>query len=148
MTDGERLLDTTVLVHAYVRLDETKQVTASSIVLPIWENGGGVTTLQNLCEFFVVATKKVARPMPINQAENIVREVVASTKWRVLDRREETVAHAMELVRQRRVPFWHALIAACMLENAIGTIVTENERDFKKVPGITINNPFKAARRR
>ena len=37
MTDGERLLDTSVLVHAYVRLDETKQETASEIVLPIWK---------------------------------------------------------------------------------------------------------------
>jgi predicted nucleic acid-binding protein len=50
-----------------------------------------------------------------------------------LDRREETVVHAMELVRQRHVPFWHALIAACMLENGIETIVTENERDFKRI---------------
>ena len=57
--------------------DEKKQETASGIVLPIWEGGGGVTTLQNLCEFFAVATKKVARPMPINQAENIVREILA-----------------------------------------------------------------------
>ena len=146
MTDGERLLDTNVLVHAYVRLDEKKQETASGIVLSIWEGGGGVTTLQNLCEFFAVATKKVARPMPINQAENIVREILASTKWRVLDRREETVVHAMELVRQRRVPFWDALIAACMLENAIETIVTENERDFKRIPGITIANPFRTVR--
>jgi hypothetical protein len=89
MTDGERLLDKNVLVHAYVRLDEKKQVTASGIVLPIWETGGGITTLQNLCEFFAVATKKVARPMPIGQAENIVREILSSTKWRVLDRREE-----------------------------------------------------------
>ena len=81
--------------------------------------------------------------MPIGQAENIVGEILASTKWRVLDRREETVVHAMELVRQRRVPFWDALIAACMLENGIEIIVTENERDFKKVPGITVINPFK-----
>ena len=143
MTDGERLLDTNVLVHAYVRLDEKKQVTASGIVLPIWETGGGITTVQNLCEFFAVATKKVTRPMPIGQAENIVREILGSTKWRVLDRREETVVHAMELVRQRRVPFWDALIAACMLENGIAVIVTENERDFKRTPGITVTNPFR-----
>lgn len=60
MTDGERLIDTNVLVHAYVRLDEKKQVTASGIVLPIWEMRDGITTLQNLCEFFAVATTKVA----------------------------------------------------------------------------------------
>jgi len=148
MTDGERLLDTNVLVHAYVRLDEKKQVTASGIVLPIWESGGGITTLQNLCEFFAVATKKVARPMPIGQAENIVREILSSTKWRVLDRREETVVHAMELVRERRAPFWDALIAACMLENGIEVIVTENERDFKRIPGITVANPFRTTLRK
>jgi predicted nucleic acid-binding protein len=105
MTEGERLLDTNVLVHAYVRLDEKKQVTASGIVLPIWETGGGITTLQNLCEIFAVATKKV--------------------------------------VREKRAPFWDALIAACMLENGIEIIVTENDRDFKRVPGITVTNPFR-----
>ena len=36
------------------------------------------------------------------------------------------------------------LIAACMLEHAILTIVTENERDFRRIPGITVINPFKA----
>jgi predicted nucleic acid-binding protein len=148
MTDGERLLDTNVLVHDYVWLDEKKQVTASAIVLPIWETGGGITTLQNLCEFFAVATKKVARPMPLGQAENIVREILSSTKWRVLDRREETVVHAMELVRERRAPFWDALIAACMLENGIEIIVTENERDFKRIPGITVTNPFRTTLRK
>jgi hypothetical protein len=33
MTEGERLLDTNVLVHTYVRLNEKKQI-ASEIVLP------------------------------------------------------------------------------------------------------------------
>lgn len=41
---------------------------------------------------------------------------------------------------------WDALIAACMLENDIGIIVTENEADFKRIPGITFMNPFKTVR--
>ena len=45
MTEGEKLIDTNVLVHAYIRLNEKKQVSASAIVMPIWESGGGVTTL-------------------------------------------------------------------------------------------------------
>jgi predicted nucleic acid-binding protein len=146
MTEGESLIDTNVLVHAYIRFDEKKQASASAIVMPIWERGGGITTLQNLCEFFAVATKKVARPMPITHAETIVREIIASVKWRVLDRREETVLRAMELVRQRRVPFWDALIAACMLENGVEVIVTENKDDFKRIPGITVIDPFEPAR--
>ena len=49
---------------------------------------------------------------------------------------------AIELVKLYRAPFWDALIAATMLEHGIDTIVTENERDFKKIPGITIINLF------
>ena len=68
MTASERLIDTNVLVHAYVLLDTSKQPVAREIILPIWQDGGGLTTLQNLCEFFAVSTKKIARPMPIDRA--------------------------------------------------------------------------------
>ena len=148
MTEGEQLVDTNVLVHAYVLLDARKQASAREIILAIWRDGGGVTTLQNLCEFFAVATKKVKTPMPVDRAQSIVREILRSGKWRVIDRREESVLHAIELVKLHRLPFWDALIAACMLENEIHTVVTENERDFKRIPGITVVNPFKERVRR
>lgn len=84
--------------------------------------------------------------MPVEQAESIVQEILGSEKWCVLDRQKDTVLHAIELVKLHRAPFWDALIVACMLEHGIHTIVTENERDFKKIPGITVVNPFKKAR--
>ncbi len=49
----------------------------------------------------------------------------------------------MEIVESVRAPFWDALIAACMLEHGIEVIVTESEKDFKNIPGITVLNPFK-----
>jgi predicted nucleic acid-binding protein len=73
-----------------------------------------------------------------------VKEILGSTKWRVLDRGPGTVAQAIEFVTLHRASFWDALIAACMLEHGITTIVTENERDFTKMPGLTVINPFKA----
>jgi predicted nucleic acid-binding protein len=142
MTAGERLIDTNVLVHAYVLLNVRKQIAAREIVMPIWQEGNGLTTLQNLCEFFTVSTKKIERPMPVEQAESIVREILGSEKWRVLDRQKDTVLRTIELVKLHRVPFWDALIAACMLEHGVRTIVTENVRDFKRIPGVTVVNPF------
>jgi predicted nucleic acid-binding protein len=50
----------------------------------------------------------------------------------------------MEIADNVRAPFWDALFAACMLERGIEVIVTENEKDFKNIPGITVVNPFKA----
>ena len=143
MTEGEPLVDTNVLVHAYILLDARKHVLAREILLTVWRDGGGLTTLQNLCEFFAVVTKRIARPMRTEDAESIVKQIIHSTKWRVLDRREGTVLHGIELVKLHRLPFWDALIAACMLENGIHTIITENERDFKRIPRIAVTNPFK-----
>ena len=143
MIDGEQLIDTNVLVHGYVLLNAEKQASARDIILPIWEEGGGLTTVQNLCEFFAVATRKVKKPMPVNRAESIVKEILRSAKWRVIDRNEGSVLHAIELVKLHRASFWDALIAACMLEHHVNVIVTENERDFKRIPGITVINPFK-----
>ena len=73
MTEAERLLDTNVLVHAYIRLDEQKQVSANAIVMPIWESGGASRHCR-ICASFSSLPQKIARPMPIGQAENIVRE--------------------------------------------------------------------------
>ncbi len=144
MTDGDQLVDTNVFVHAYILLDPKKQASAREVILLIWEQGGGITTLQNLCEFFFVATRRVRRPMAVDQASGIVREFLRSPRWRVLDRGQETIIRAMELVKLHRIPFWDALIAACMLEHGVDTIVTENERDFKRICGITVINPFKS----
>jgi len=145
MTDGERLIDTNVLVHAYISLEPRRHVSAREVILPLWEQGGGLTTVQNLCEFFFVATRRVKRPMAPDQAGSIVKEFLRSPKWRVLDRGEGTIVQAIELVKQHRIPFWDALIAACMLEHGVRIIITENERDFKRIPGITVINPFKAS---
>ena len=61
----------------------------------------------------------------------------------VVDRNAGTVVKAMGIVESVGAPFWDALIAACMLEHDIEVIVTENEKDFKNIPGITVLNPFK-----
>jgi predicted nucleic acid-binding protein len=49
----------------------------------------------------------------------------------------------MDLVAGVGAPDWDALIAACMLEYGIQTILTENERHFNKIPGLMVINPFK-----
>lgn len=144
MTAGERLIETNILVHAYVLLDRRKQPAAKALVFSIWQEGGGLTTMQNLCEFFHVATSKIEHPMPADQAGRIVKEILSSTKWHVLDRSVGTVIQAIELVTLHHTSFWDAMIAACMLEHGVSSIVTENERDFKKIPGLIVINPFKA----
>jgi predicted nucleic acid-binding protein len=147
MNGDTRLIDTNVLVQAYTVSDDRKHTIALSMLERIWEGEGATTTLQNLCEFFFVVTRKVARPISASAADIIVRGILDASQWRVVDRQPETVLQAMELVRLHRANFWDALIVACMLEHGVHTIVTENERDFKTIPDITVVNPFKARAR-
>lgn len=144
MPDDNRLLDTNILVHAYTVSDERKHRAAIALVEAVWEGQPATTTLQNLCEFFVVVTHKVTKPLSAAEAELIIQGILTASQWRVIDRRPGTVLKAMGLVKAYRASFWDALIAACMLEHGVPTIFTENEADFRKIPGITIVNPFRA----
>ena len=142
MNDEPRLIDTVVLVHAYTVADDEKHRAALTLVEKVWGGEEAVTTLQNLCEFFFVATGKVQKPISASAAETVVKGILAGSQWRVIDRSHETLSKAIELVKLHGAVFWDALIAACMIEHGIHSIVTENERDFRKVPGINVVNPF------
>lgn len=137
------MLDTNVLVYAYDVSEKRRRVIAEKLVDEVWNVGGGVVTLQNLSEFFFAVTRKVQKPVPVVDAKTIVSDILHSSRWMVIDRNAGTVMRAMELVESVRAPFWDALIAACMLEHGIEVIVTENEKDFRRIPGLTVINPFK-----
>jgi predicted nucleic acid-binding protein len=138
-----RLLDTNVLVYAYDVSERRRREIAKALVDEVWNAGGGVITLQNLSEFFFAVTRKVQKPVPVVDAKTIVSDILRSSRWMVIDRNAGTVMKAMEIVESIRAPFWDALIAACMLEHGVEIIVTENQKDFKNIPGITIINPFR-----
>jgi predicted nucleic acid-binding protein len=138
-----RLFDTNILVYAYDISERRRREIARALVDEVWDSGGAVVTLQNLSEFFFAVTRKVQKPVPVAEAKTIVSDILRSSRWMVIDRDAETLMKAMEIVEGVRAPFWDALIAACMLEHGIEVIVTENEKDFKNIPGITVMNPFK-----
>jgi predicted nucleic acid-binding protein len=51
-TVAERLLDTNVLVYAYDASEKRRREIAKELLNEVWDDGGGVVTLQNLSEFF------------------------------------------------------------------------------------------------
>jgi predicted nucleic acid-binding protein len=140
--DNLKLIDTNILVYAYDVSEGEKHELAKAIIKDVWTQSGGVVTLQNLSEFFIVVTRKVEQPLPLEEAQTIISDIINSAKWMVIDRNHKTLINAIDLVKTTGVHFWDALIAACMHENSIGKIITENESDFKKVKNITVINPF------
>jgi predicted nucleic acid-binding protein len=139
--NGE-LIDTNVLVYAYDITDEEKHLKSKEIIQKIWKDGNGITTVQNLTEFFVVVTRKIEFPLPITEAKIIVNDLLNSRKWIIFDRDVFTLSRAMEIVKEYNIHLWDALIAQVMLDNNINIILTENIKDFCKIPVLRSVNPF------
>ncbi|MFV1951142.1 MAG: PIN domain-containing protein [Nitrospinota bacterium] len=140
MTD--KLIDTNILVYAYDTSEGDKHEASRDLLVQIWKEGGGVICLQNLMEFFVVMTKKVENPIDVAEARTIVEDFLKSDNWRIIDRDEDTFLNAVNLVSEHEIHLWDAVIAACMKENDLTEIVTENKKDFEKIPDIKVIIPF------
>jgi predicted nucleic acid-binding protein len=98
MSEENRLIDTNILVYAYDISEKAKRRIARTLLDQIWDQGGGIVTLQNLAEFFVVVTRKVANPIPIASARTIISDILRSRRWFIIDRQAETLLKATELV--------------------------------------------------
>ncbi|MDE1825802.1 MAG: hypothetical protein KGH61_04635 [Candidatus Micrarchaeota archaeon] len=70
-------------------------------------------------------------------------EIVESDKWQKINYTHDTINHAAEKFEQLGVPFWDLVIAETLKENDITEIITENGKDFDKIPWIKVRNPFK-----
>lgn len=139
MSDKLFLIDSNVLVYAYDKSDEKKHERARKLLLSCWE--GSIVyaiSTQNLEEFFYIVTRKIAQPLSVQQAHQVIADIVSFSHWRVLSYNERTLLKATQLNGK----FWDALIASTMLENEIFNIYTEDTSDFKCFMHINAINPF------
>lgn len=139
------LVDTNILVHAYDQTNPVKHAIASRLVEQCWQRQTVLLlTLQNLAEFVVVITKKVPQPLSVEQAEQIVKDILAFSHWQILYADERTLPLALSLYKKTN-RFWDAMIAATMLQHGFTHIYTEDVADFRRFTGLTVKNPFAPA---
>ena len=136
-----RLIDTNILVYAYDRSYLKKHKIAKEVVKTSWQTKSGVLSTQNLAEFYSIITRKVQKPIAISKAKQIILDLIEG--FEILRYSEQTIVSAIDNQMIYGIPFWDSLIVATMEENSIDTIITENEKDFKKVEWLNVINPFK-----
>jgi predicted nucleic acid-binding protein len=140
MTEGTVLVDTNVLAYAYQSFDDRHE-TAVNVLDELIENGRGAVSVQNLAEFSRLAVEKFPKTISHEEAREIVLNLSASLD--VVSYRAQTVSEALRLCRTYKLHFFDALLAATMEQDGIRIIVTENEKDFRKIPWLKVVNPFK-----
>ena len=68
-------IDTNILVYAHDQSSGEKTSGCARLNRGIWKTGNGCLSVQVLQEFYVTVTRKVSRPLPIEEAAEIVRDL-------------------------------------------------------------------------
>ena len=136
------LIDTNILVYAYDESEGKKHEICKRLIDECWRLREKYSiSIQNLSEFYVVITKKIENPVPMEMAKEIIGDIIEFQNWILMDYDPRTILSAIELNMVYKVHYWDALIAATMRENKIFSIYTE-DGDFKNIPWLNVINPL------
>jgi predicted nucleic acid-binding protein len=133
-------VDTNILVYAEDRDAGTKNETARSLVLDLWDSGDGVVSVQVLQEFFVTVTRKLSKPMRPNTASRIVNEYLS---WRVVENTGDLLRVGIDLAQSAKLSLWDALIVAAAQHAGCDRLVTEDLSHQRRFGSLRIENPFR-----
>ncbi len=133
-------IDTNILVYAHDQSSGEKHQVARDLIRGIWKTGNGCLSVQVLQEFYVTVTRKVSRPLPIEEAAEIVRDL---SFWQVHSPTAEDVLGAIDIQRHYQVSFWDAMViqdAKCL---SCEIIWSEDLSDGQEIEHVRVKNPFK-----
>ena len=132
-------VDASVLVYAFDSSAAGKQETAKQLLERLWDNGTGCVSVQVLQEFFVTITKKVPKPLPVDDAKARIREFVA---WTVFAPKADDIVAAIDLHAQAKIGFWDAMVVLAAAESDCEVLWTEDLNDGQLLRGVRVRNPF------
>ena len=113
MQDAKVFVDTNVLVYAYDVSAGGKHDAAVKIMQDLWNTGRGVISMQVLQEFFVNVTGKIAKPLDVTTAREVVRDFL---KWNPVLINGELIVDSIDIHAAHKYSFWDSLIIAAAVE--------------------------------
>jgi predicted nucleic acid-binding protein len=131
-------VDTNILVYAYDQKEEFKQSVAKGILRTLWDQDTGAVSMQVLQEFYSTVTRKLAIPLPKDEARLIVNYYA---RWCVETTPME-IKRAFQIEDEARINFWDAMIVAAAIRSGASRILSEDLNPGQTIAGIQIENPF------
>lgn len=131
-------IDTNILVYAHDNQAGRKQKTARSTLLGLAQTRLGAVSMQVLQEFYTTVTRKLASPLPKEEARAIVEDF---TYWCVATTPAE-IKQAFLIEDAAKIGFWDALIVAAAIRSGAAKILSEDLNPAQTIAGIQIENPF------
>ncbi len=143
MSASEReFVDSNVIVYAHDRSPQaaSEQAKALELMERLWLHGNGCVSVQVLQECFVTVTRKLVRPLDVDQAYALLEDLAA---WRVHAPRAEDVLAAVRIHREHVISLWDALIVQSACALGCATLWTQDLNDGQVIEGVLVQNPFR-----
>ena len=134
-----KFVDTNVLVYLFDSDSPQKQLLAGDLLETEADNV--VLSTQVLGEFYVAATRKLARPVAPELAHQAVDEFCA---FRVEPLRAELVRAAVGRSESSKLSYWDALIVETAIAAGASVLLTEDMQHGQLFSHLRIVNPFRA----
>lgn len=132
-------VDTNVLLYAVDIAEPEKRATAAALLAA--DAHDFVVSTQVLSEFYVVSTRRLAKPLSESDAAAYVDDL-GSLPVVALDR--DHVRDAIRLCRGARLAYWDGLILAAARSAGCEIVLTEDLSHGELIGGVRIENPFRA----
>jgi predicted nucleic acid-binding protein len=143
--EGRVLIDTNILIYATLE-DDPRFTRSRELLLAASGGQERFVSVQNLAEMYPNLTgPKMERPDDPALARAKIQSIASLPGIQVLPLTGDVASIALELCEKygiTRQRYYDAQIVATMIVNGIGTILTENDRDFAGMTEIRAVNPF------
>jgi len=133
-------VDTNVLIYAYDVSAGIKHQRAKELLSSLWEDENGCLSVQVLQEFYVVATKKMTRPLSPQMASQIITDL---SVWRIHAPQVHDVINAIDLQQRYQLSFWDAMIVNSALTLDCAILWSEDLNHLQTYQQVRVQNPFK-----
>lgn len=135
------LIDTNILVYAFTDIEPNKQPIAKELLKNLITNNENLNiSIQNIVEFTKTTKVKFSKPITDERLDEILSKF--RINFNIINYDTNTIKNISKYLKDS-TDFFDCLLVATMQDYDIDTIITENEKDFKKIKNITIINPFK-----
>ncbi len=132
-------VDTNVLVYLFDAQDPARQQRARDVVAELVRERALVLSSQVLSELYVTVTRKLAEPLPPEQALRALADLAA---FPVVAVDAALVQRAASRSASESISHWDALIVEAAVEAGADTLYTEDLQPGSGYRGVTVVDPF------
>ena len=133
-------LDTNVLAYTRDADEPQKAATAIRLLDELTGIGEALISTQVLAEFMWVVTRRLRKPIPMNDALLDVRRF--QRLMPVVPLTVELFNVAITLIQQHQMTIWDAQIVAAAHVGRASVVLTEDMQSKPMIHGVTYANPF------